>query len=238
LVNTNANGLWAITVLSSTTFSLNGSSGNGVGVATGYAIDYSINPLITIPDDGDALVASSVNPAFEGIFNPVPYLYQRTGRYRLYNSCYAFLGAGAGVYAGAAFSCPHDTWTPITGTSTFPHMASIAPTDILEVDFSCGIELQSSTLSNVISACVGLQYTLDGSTYVIDNNSVRDVSSSFSSILPVRYTMITKTLLSSFTSNSFNIKPSINPVTGGNGALTCQMTSGYTLILHHYRPNA
>jgi len=41
LVNTNANGTWVITVLSSTTFELNSSTGNGVGGATGVYSEQS-----------------------------------------------------------------------------------------------------------------------------------------------------------------------------------------------------
>jgi hypothetical protein len=41
LVNTNANGTWVITVISPTTYSLNTSVGNGVGVATGTATPVS-----------------------------------------------------------------------------------------------------------------------------------------------------------------------------------------------------
>jgi len=83
---TAANGLWVITVVTTSTFSLDGSTPSGVGTATGIVQDYAINPLITIPSDGDAASASSVNPAFEGIFNAVPFLYQRTGAYRVYDS--------------------------------------------------------------------------------------------------------------------------------------------------------
>jgi hypothetical protein len=80
----NANGLWVITVTGVSTFSLDGSTSSGVGTATGIVQDYSVNPLITIPADGDAASASSVNPAFEGIFNAVPFLYQRAGAWRVY----------------------------------------------------------------------------------------------------------------------------------------------------------
>ena len=83
---TAANGLWQITVGTTSTFSLDGSTPSGVGTATGIVQDYAVNPLITIPSDGDAASASSVNPAFEGIFNAVPFLYQRTGAYRVYDS--------------------------------------------------------------------------------------------------------------------------------------------------------
>ena len=46
LVNTAANGEWTITVTGATTYTLNGSTGNGVGVATGSAYRYSDLDLI------------------------------------------------------------------------------------------------------------------------------------------------------------------------------------------------
>lgn len=103
LVNTHANGLWTIAVLSPTTFSLNGSVGNGVGGATGYVVDYAVNPLLTLPSDlVDALDAASVNVPIEGIFNAVPWLYQRTGRLRLLQKKYAYLGSIFSTTAGNA----------------------------------------------------------------------------------------------------------------------------------------
>jgi hypothetical protein len=48
LVNTNANGTWTVTVSSSTVFTLNGSTGNGVGAATGHAVGLEL----TVAPDG------------------------------------------------------------------------------------------------------------------------------------------------------------------------------------------
>jgi len=56
----NANG-WPITVIDSTHFSLNGSTGSGAYTAGGTAVDISLTPGATIPSDGDARNASSVN---------------------------------------------------------------------------------------------------------------------------------------------------------------------------------
>lgn len=84
-VNTAANGLHTIHVVDADHFSLAGTTGNGVGAATGYVIDYSVNPVITIPADTDPVNAASVDPAFEGLFNPVPFLYRRAGKYALFD---------------------------------------------------------------------------------------------------------------------------------------------------------
>ena len=116
---TAANGLWVITVLTTATFSLDGSVFIGAGGATGIAQDYSVNPLITIPADGDAASASSVNPAFEGIFNAVPFLYQRAGAWRVYAE--DFVAVAGNPLAITAWSSTGTTalnvWSTCTGTA-------------------------------------------------------------------------------------------------------------------------
>ena len=66
LINTGANGSWSIIVLSSTTFSLTGSVGNGVGGATGASYRYSDLDLIdnsiqanAVPLSGTSLTQSA-----------------------------------------------------------------------------------------------------------------------------------------------------------------------------------
>jgi hypothetical protein len=84
-INTAANGLWVITVLSTLAFSLNGSTGNGAGTTTGYALDYSVTPQLTLPSDGDLEDATSVNVPLEATADTIPYIYKRAGKYNLYN---------------------------------------------------------------------------------------------------------------------------------------------------------
>lgn len=57
---TEANGTWFVTVLSSTTFSLNGSTFVNAYVSGGLAYDTSLTPAVLIPSDGDAPTADSV----------------------------------------------------------------------------------------------------------------------------------------------------------------------------------
>ena len=61
LGNTAANGLFLIVVISSTTFSLTGSVGNGAYVSGGVCADYSMTPQTTLPSDGDAFNAAAWN---------------------------------------------------------------------------------------------------------------------------------------------------------------------------------
>jgi hypothetical protein len=80
-----AAGTWAITVQSSTVFSLNGSSTSAVfPSATGYAIDYSIAPLINVPAATENVSAASSNAPIEALFNIAPYLYRRVGSRRVF----------------------------------------------------------------------------------------------------------------------------------------------------------
>ena len=77
-----ANGMWVIHVTAANRFTLNGSTADGGGTG-GIVTDYSVNPLLTLPADGDTMNASSVNVPLEGTSNAIPFLYQRTGAYRV-----------------------------------------------------------------------------------------------------------------------------------------------------------
>jgi hypothetical protein len=84
--NTAANGQWQVTKTGSTTYALNNSTGNGVGGATGYAIDYELSPPVTIPANGELADMGPLGAALEGIANPAPALYRLTGKWRLYDT--------------------------------------------------------------------------------------------------------------------------------------------------------
>ena len=72
--NTAANGAWTIIVLSPTTFSLTGTTGNGAYAGGGTCSDNSLTPQFTIPSDGDAFNVSSVNVAMQAIADRTQYL--------------------------------------------------------------------------------------------------------------------------------------------------------------------
>jgi len=127
-----ANGLWVIHVTGASSFTLNGSTASGAGTG-GIATDYSINPLLTIPADGDLVNASSVNVPLEGTANAIPYLYARTGAYR--------------VVDRQVVHVSDDTWATwasrtTTGTGAWEEIAATAslftgyalPGDVLQVE--------------------------------------------------------------------------------------------------------
>lgn len=72
--NTAANGTWRVTVIDSTHFSLTGSVGNGAYGGGGTSVDTSLTPAFTIPSDGDARNAASVNVAFEMLADRTQFL--------------------------------------------------------------------------------------------------------------------------------------------------------------------
>src|SRR5580658_5133525 len=88
-VNTAANGVWQITVVDTTHFSLNGSTGNGVGVATGKAIDYEIQPAFQIPAPGESASMVTLAPVLEGLANLGPFLNRRAGTWRIYDTLFS-----------------------------------------------------------------------------------------------------------------------------------------------------
>lgn len=75
-VNTNANGKWTVTVLSSTTFSLNGSTGNGVGAATGVSQSLALGPSFQIPADGDDFDAAAFDVPYEALGDRTTFGYE------------------------------------------------------------------------------------------------------------------------------------------------------------------
>jgi hypothetical protein len=79
-----ANGQFQITVVDSTHYRLNGTVADGGG-SGGYAVDYECQPAIIIPANGDLADMGPIGAAMEGLANPVPFLYRRTGQLRLVN---------------------------------------------------------------------------------------------------------------------------------------------------------
>lgn len=77
--NNAANGTWSITKLSSTTFSLDGSTGSGAYdiLSTPTAKNLSLTPQIQVPLDDDDLDVASVNVAFEALADRTQWLASR-----------------------------------------------------------------------------------------------------------------------------------------------------------------
>lgn len=72
--NTAANGRWTVTVSDANTFTLNGSTGNGVGGTTGHIIGRTLGANYQVPSDGDPLNASSISPLWTALGDRTEFL--------------------------------------------------------------------------------------------------------------------------------------------------------------------
>lgn len=152
--NTAANGVWQYTKIDSTHGTLNGSVGNGVGGATGIGLDWSINPLLQVPQDlVDDVDASTVNPAFEGLFDIAPFFYRRMGAYALIDSKVRTDGALFTTFSTTALNSV--TWTDL-GVTAVAGRRYLHYGDVLDLIFTTSI---SCTASNAVALTFKLNNT-------------------------------------------------------------------------------
>lgn len=111
-----ADGQYQITNVDGTHYTLNGTTANGTA-ATGYAIDYELLPAVTIPANGELVDMGPLGSAIEGAYDPIPFLYRRTGKWRLYNQY--------NILAGNFFSLPMNT-NPWSTNTNFTSSTSVA----------------------------------------------------------------------------------------------------------------
>jgi hypothetical protein len=90
--NTAANGLFQITRVDANHYNLNGTTGNGAYTSGGYAIDYELQPALSMPTNGTLADVNDVVAMGEGLSNPAPYLYRAAGKWKLYNQFYGLTG--------------------------------------------------------------------------------------------------------------------------------------------------
>lgn len=132
-VNTNANGAaLTITRTGASTFTINGSTGNGIGGATGTVQPLTYGGATTLPSDGDARNAASVNVPFQStldrtqkILPALPYV-KLAGRAILTN------GFGpSNNWATISANVGAATWKQFTADATLAVLS--APTGSLTV---------------------------------------------------------------------------------------------------------
>lgn len=117
--NTAANGEFTITKLSATTFSLDGSTGNGAYTSGGTAACITATPQFTIPADGDTLDAASVNVALEALADRTQALalavrnrvdeFTANGTWTAPDNCFAVELEGCGGGGGGGGATPAGT---------------------------------------------------------------------------------------------------------------------------------
>jgi hypothetical protein len=121
--NTAANGIWDCTVTALNKLSLNGSVGNGVGVATGQVQSLALGPTFLIPADGvDNLAAASVNVPFNALADRTAFLARNLGNWKVV----AFQELTRVVDSSANCFSSWDSFTPPvnSGTASYVDLAS------------------------------------------------------------------------------------------------------------------
>lgn len=132
--NTNANGEWTVTFVDSTHISLNGSTGNGVGGATGSVQPLTV-PTFLMPSDGDTDNSAVRNVPATALADRTACLFTKTGAYKLRKdlSVYHDDAFGGGTWANCNISSTN-TPTAFTG-GTLPQQAfsDCIASDLIEV---------------------------------------------------------------------------------------------------------
>ena len=84
----NANGTFQITRIDAGHYYLQNSIGTLAGGQYGNARQIAVDPTMQLPSDGDLVNAASIALVGEGASDVTPWLYQRTGKYRLVDQYY------------------------------------------------------------------------------------------------------------------------------------------------------
>lgn len=234
---TGANGLWVIAVTGASTFTLTGSTGTGVGTAIGQAQDYSVNPLLTLPGDGDLESASSVNAPIAGQANVAPWLYKRVGKYNLHQvyQTGTFTSQTTVISSTALVT---GSWVDLTNlTNVFSASADryLAAGDLLHVTF--GTTVLWARLLGTLSYAFAIGLSLNGGSASAISSSVRGVSLD-GSISPLDRgpIMLDCWIAGGFSANDrFDI--SIQANKDSAAAYNLQLFAGYSLSVEHYRSN-
>lgn len=226
--NTNANGVWPYQKIDSTHGFLVGSTPTAAGGATGIGLDWSINPLLQVPQDlVDDVDASTVNPAFEGLFDLAPYIYRRLGAYSLIDIKQRTDGALFTTFSTTALNS--STWTDL-GVTAIAGRRYLHYGDILDMTFS-------SALSASASSGVALTFKLNnvGTPY----NELTAYAQEFlpftsSVVIPVVVRAIFE-----YGNGGFPDQPYTITMSGLSSSATPNLilSGPQQLVVKHYRPN-
>ena len=164
--NTAANGTWTVIVLSTTTLSLTGSTGNGVGTASGAVQSLGLGPTYAIPSDGDADNAASVNVAFEALGDRTAMLAANIGQMRELTTVSATSDDPTGYSAWTAHTfAAGSTWEWVQGaplgTSPILDLTELLNTgDVIDVSLTASCYWVSSS-----GSILGMQLALGYAFY-------------------------------------------------------------------------
>jgi hypothetical protein len=167
--NNAANGKWSVVVVDANHVQLAGSTGNGVGGATGTIQSLVFGATYQIPSDGDARSAASVNVALEALGDRTAFALTNFGSYKLLSlwgtqtdenteNVDWLAGAGATNPIGAA-----STWTSIAGIAS-PPAGILAAGDVIDCEFSFSIQwADSGTTTEGFLLALGAGFSVAGS---------------------------------------------------------------------------
>jgi hypothetical protein len=239
LVNTAANGLWQITWVDTTHFSLNGSTGNGVGGATGYVDDYGVSPANTFPLDGEAIDSSSSNPPLENLTNIAPFLYRRVGKYRLYdiynaiNASFTPGGVGTLAVSSTTFAVVPGM-TSILGFFGGAHSPIVQAGDVVVVNLSLSVQAYLTAGTPITS--LGLGFSAGGGAYAIDGPSQQANLASAALLNDQLFGINLSSYYSPISANTFDVSL-MGALAVAGGTYSVIAFSPFLCTAFHYRLN-
>jgi hypothetical protein len=156
LINTNANGIWPITFISATQYSI-AVAGNGVGGATGASQAVTMTSNVGLnPANGDAMNASTWIPGMSCSQDRTAFLALNLGGYKLVNLATYSLSLDTNTQWSLSGPSATATWTLIASSPVLPIW--YIPGDYLDITFTSSAEAQPGigvTLQNI-----GLVYSV------------------------------------------------------------------------------
>jgi hypothetical protein len=232
------NGVYSIGYINTTQFILNTSATLAATQSnTGFTIDYSVNPVFQLMGDGDALKASNLNPAIQGATNAIPFLYRKSGKYRLHD-----------IYA-ATIGTARATWSSTTTTST-SYISAISATGLLSSDFSTYPSPPIADLGDIMVASITVDSvcsTVGQSTYMTLGLSTNGGPYSPLSLVsehlvdngatstPIFRSFTLSATVAMFASGTFNFAIMVSGIT--SLSTNSQLAGVSQITVHHYRVN-
>jgi len=182
--NTAANGPWTITYLSPTTFSLNGSTGNGSGVATGSVTPFCFANGANVPDDGNDANASSIDVAHEANLDRAVWLAERIGTMRLVGRLNVTKAAATpGASITALTTAGTNAWGADSNSDTawaVRPQIGVEVNDYVEVDMTGTVSVDAATALNVALG-IGFAFTDYGASFFTTMAAIQNGYSQFES---------------------------------------------------------
>jgi hypothetical protein len=247
-VNTAANGQWQAVSSGASALTLVGSTGNGVGGATGQVLDYEVLPALTLPANTELADMGPLNAAIEGVANPIPFLYRLTGKYRLYNT-YPTQHAEPTFTGGSAWSPtlalttayqPVNNGSNLLSFGLIPAVALIG--DYLDIDVQ--VTARSTDASNPVSnvayaLALGISINGGGITAMSGSDIAfeENLSTGQAPLRPLRIRHDIAPF--GIAQSTFQIALLAKRLAGGGGSATTSILfeGSYNVICRHYRPN-